>query len=88
MMMVTDGARGVSWIEDGALRHFPAFAVDAVDTLGAGDVFHGAYALTLIEGMSAHEAGRFACVAASLKCETFGGRIGAPDRAHVLQYAC
>ena len=39
---VTTGSDGCYWLEDGVLRHLPAFGVDVVDTLGAGDVFHGA----------------------------------------------
>ena len=86
MMMVTDGARGVSWIEDGAFRHFPAFAVDAVDTLGAGDVFHGALALALAEGRAISDAVRFASAAAAIKVTRFGGRAGAPTRPEVDEF--
>ena len=77
---VTRGADGFYWLSDGRVQHAAGVAVTAVDTLGAGDVFHGAYALALAEGMAVPDAARFACVAASLKCEVFGGRIGAPDR--------
>ena len=85
---VTRGAEGFFWMErnTGHVEHAVGVSVTAVDTLGAGDVFHGAYTLALVEQMSAHEAGRFACVAASLKCEVFGGRIGAPSRAQVSRY--
>ncbi len=81
---VTRGADGFFWLDAGRVEHATGIAVNAVDTLGAGDVFHGAYALGLAERMSATEAARFACVAASLKCAVFGGRIGAPNRAAVL----
>lgn len=80
---VTDGPRGAFWWEAGDVRHQPAFAVDAVDTLGAGDTWHGAFALRLAEGAGAAEAIRFAAAAAALKCTRFGGRDGAPDRAEV-----
>ena len=84
---VTRGAEGFFWFEKGTgeIAHAAGVSVAAVDTLGAGDVFHGAYALALIEGQSADAAARFACVAASLKCEVFGGRIGTPDRTQVLR---
>lgn len=81
---VTAGERGFYWLEGGWVRHVPALQVQAIDTLAAGDVFHGAFALALAEGMDVAEAGRFACVAASLKCTRFGGRLGAPTRAEVL----
>ena len=83
---VTRGSEGFFWLENGHIHHAAGVSVTAVDTLGAGDVFHGAYALALTENMSKHDAARFACVAASLKCEVFGGRIGAPDRAAVTTY--
>ncbi len=80
---VTRGAEGFYWLEHNTVHHATGLKVNAVDTLGAGDVFHGAYVLALVEGQSAQEAARFACVAASLKCEVFGGRLGAPTRAQV-----
>ena len=81
---VTRGAEGFFWLESGHMQHAAGVSVIAVDTLGAGDVFHGAYGLALTEGMSTRDAARFACVAASIKCEVFGGRIGAPERAAVM----
>jgi sulfofructose kinase len=77
------GADGYFWLEDGALRHVPAPKVDVVDTLSAGDVFHGALALALAEGKPMERAARFAAVAASLKCTRFGGRLGCPTREEV-----
>jgi sulfofructose kinase len=61
----------------------PAFAVEAVDTLGAGDTFHGAFALALAEGRDIQAAMRFAAAAAAIKCTRFGGIEGAPLRGEV-----
>lgn len=83
VVAVTRGADGVDWLEDGVLQHQPAFRVDVVDTLGAGDVFHGALAVALSDGIELPEAMRFAAAAAALKCTRFGGRRGAPSRAQV-----
>jgi sulfofructose kinase len=83
---VTQGERGVLWIEAGrpeAMRHLPAFAVPVVDTLAAGDVFHGAFALMLAEGRAPAEALVFANAAAAIKCTRPGGRAGCPSRAEV-----
>lgn len=77
------GADGYRWYEDGALQHVAAPRVAAIDTLGAGDVFHGAFGLAIVEGRSVREAAQFACAAASLKCTRFGGRLGCPARAEV-----
>jgi sulfofructose kinase len=74
------GEEGYFWVEDEQVLHAPAIQVDVVDTLAAGDVFHGALALAILEGQPMTQAARFACVAASLKCTHFGGRMGCPSR--------
>jgi sulfofructose kinase len=76
---VTAGERGVYWPGG----HQPAFAVETVDTLAAGDVFHGAFAFGLAEGFAVAAALRFASAAAAIKCTRFGGRLGAPTRGEV-----
>ncbi|ESX47170.1 sugar kinase [Mesorhizobium sp. C416B] len=79
---VTGGAAG-SWWHDrsaGCVRHIAAPKIKAVDTLAAGDVFHGAFAVGLAETMPIEQALRFASAAAALKCQRFGGRLGAPNR--------
>ncbi|MCP5367685.1 MAG: ribokinase [Hyphomicrobiales bacterium] len=83
---VTAGGDGCYWLEDGTLRHLPGFRVPVVDTLGAGDVFHGAFAVALGEGRPVADALRFAAAAAALKCGRFGGRAGIPDRAEVDRF--
>ena len=82
---VTMGEHGSFWADrtTGTLRHMAPFAVDAVDTLAAGDVFHGAFALGLAEGWDDARNMRFASAAAALKCTRFGGRLGAPTRDEV-----
>jgi sulfofructose kinase len=80
---VTDGANGAYWLDGATVRHVPAFKIDAVDTLGAGDTFHGAFALNLAEGASEAAAMRFAAAAAAVKCTRFGGITVAPTRAEV-----
>ncbi|MGG7644891.1 PfkB family carbohydrate kinase [Rhodovulum sp. YNF3179] len=83
---VTDGAAGCFWVARGAIAHAPSFAVEAVDTLGAGDVWHGAFTLRLAEGAARADAIRFAAAAAALKCTRPGGRAGTPDRAEVEKF--
>ena len=80
----TRGPRGTIWLnETGELEETPAFPVEAVDTLGAGDVFHGAFALRLAEGAEVREALRFAAAAAALKCTRHGGGQAAPQRVEI-----
>jgi sugar/nucleoside kinase (ribokinase family) len=80
----TRGAEGTVWLApDGALRETPAFPVHTVDTLGAGDVFHGAFALAMTENQEVREALRFASAAAAIKCTRFGGAFACPQRSEV-----
>lgn len=86
MVAVTRGAQGVEWVEAGRpmpVEHLPPPRISrAVDTTGAGDVFHGAFALGIAEGMTARHALRFANTAAALKCKREGAR-SVPVRAEV-----
>jgi sulfofructose kinase len=82
----TRGAQGTLWLDEAQnLQQTPAFPVHTVDTLGAGDVFHGAFALAITEGQDVPSALRFASAAAALKCTRFGGAFAAPQRAEVME---
>jgi sulfofructose kinase len=82
-LAVTNGSGPVLWRDRGTTCEAPVFAIEAVDTLGAGDVFHGAFTLALVEGYAIGQALRFAAAAAALKCSRFGGSTAAPRRAEV-----
>ncbi len=80
-LAVTTGGDGVWWMGgDDEVRHQEAFRVDVIDTVGAGDVFHGAFALALGEGRAEDGAVEFAAAAAAIKCSRPGARDGAPER--------
>ncbi|WP_431283728.1 PfkB family carbohydrate kinase [Humitalea sp. 24SJ18S-53] len=81
MVAVTRGEDSTLWMVPGddKPREMPAFPVQATNTTGAGDVFHGAYALAMAEGQGIEAALRFASAAGALRA-----RDGAtPDRAMV-----
>ena len=81
---VTLGANGVKWLDgSGAVQAIPSFPVVARETLGAGDVFHGAFALALAEGRNENDSLRFAAAAAAVKCARSGGRATFPTRDEV-----
>lgn len=82
----TDGARDMAWLAGDEMRMLPTFRVKAVDTLAAGDVFHGAFALALAEGQPIPAAMRFAAATSAIKCTRFGGGAGAPIRAEVEDF--
>jgi sulfofructose kinase len=81
---VTLGPEGFLWREAGREHRLVAPRITAVDTLAAGDVWHGAFTLALAERREIADAARFANAAAALKCTRTGGRMGAPRRAEVL----
>jgi sugar/nucleoside kinase (ribokinase family) len=87
-VVVTCGAEG-SWYrgtENNQPWHQPAYPVQAIDTTGCGDVFHGAYAAALARGLGLPERVRIASAAAALKATRRGGQAGIPTRAAVESF--
>jgi sulfofructose kinase len=82
--VITAGEHG-SWYSErgGPVIHIPALKVNAVDTTGCGDVFHGVYAAAIARDEPIERAIRAATVAAGLKATQPGGRTGIPDRAGI-----
>lgn len=83
---VTDGERGVMFADRDEIASIGAYDVDPVDTLGAGDVWHGAFTLALGEGKTEIDAMKFASAAAAIKVTRRGARDGAPNRAEVEKF--
>jgi len=71
--IVTQGAEGGLYLDEGRARRFAARPVSAVDTTGAGDVFHGAFAAGLSRGWTLEKSIDLACRAAALCCTALGG---------------
>jgi ribokinase len=82
-VVVTLGARGAYASGDGRSGLVPAFAVAAVDTTAAGDVFNGALAVALVEGRALDEAIEFAGAAAALSVTRPGAQASAPRREEI-----
>jgi sulfofructose kinase len=78
-VLVVDGRRSGA-DPAGDVERLPAFRVEVVDTLGAGDAWHGAFALALTEGATERDAVRAASAAAALKVSRPGGRAALPTR--------
>jgi len=68
-----------------AIHEFPSLPVRVVDTLNAGDVWHGAYVYGLVSGWGVSRSVQMANVAAAMKCEHFGGRLGSPRLSELLE---
>jgi len=80
LIACTWGADGVYWQDQYGQQHTPAFDVEAVDTTGAGDAFHGAFALGLAEGLKNKQNMRRACATGALTCLKSGARSALPTR--------
>lgn len=82
-LAVSNGPNDILYLDGGAVRRVPVFAIDVVDTLGAGDALHGGFALGLAEGLSEAQALRFGAAVAGIKCSRIGGSAGTPSRAEL-----
>jgi sulfofructose kinase len=86
-VVVTDGIKGSIGREPN--KDFisqPAYKVKTVDSTGAGDVYHGAYIVGLLNGYSLASRMKLASAAAAIKCTKPGGRIGIPTMPEVQKF--
>jgi len=85
-LCATLGREGAVALVDGNILRVKGFKVDAVDTTGAGDVFHAGFIYGLLQNWEVMEILRFANAVAALKCRDLGGRRGIPtlEEAHRL----
>jgi ribokinase len=86
MVTVTQGERGSITFSHGEIMRISALPVQAVDTTGAGDVFHGGYIYGLLQGWELCKTVRFASAMAALKCTRIGGRDGIPALPEIRQF--
>jgi sulfofructose kinase len=84
--VVTAGRLGCWYSSGSESGHCPAFEVTVVDTTGAGDVFHGAFAYALARKWDIAHSVEFAAAVAALKCRALGGRAGIPNLAETLEF--
>lgn len=84
--VITAGADGCYYLDEGNLVHQPAFPVKAVDTTGAGDAFHGAFAYGMAARWHAPRCIRFASAVAALSTRALGGRRALPTLAEVERF--
>lgn len=85
-LTITLGERGSITVSDGRILRMPAFKIEAVDTTGAGDVFHAGYIFGLLQGWDLERVVRFASAVAAIKCRQMGGRKGIPRLDEVMQF--
>jgi len=77
-LCTTLGEEGAMTLANGEIIRSKGFPIKAVDTTGAGDVFHAGFIYGLLQNWEVEETLRFANAVASLKCRSLGGRQGIP----------
>lgn len=85
---VTLGERGCIFLADGRIVESPGFSVEALDTTGAGDVFHAAFLFAALQGWDVERCCVFSNAVAALKCRSLGGRSGIPTLGETLEFIC
>ncbi len=85
VVIVTQGKLG-GLICNGECVSYPAFSVKAVDTNGAGDVFHGAFAFAITKNMSYYDAAVFSSAVSALKCTKYGARAAVPTYDETIKF--
>lgn len=83
---MTLGKEGCVAVTPGGLFHCPGFEVKAVDTTGAGDVFHAGFIFGLIQGWELCRILEFSNAVAAMKCTKLGGRPGIPSLVKAFQF--
>jgi sulfofructose kinase len=84
VVVITQGKRG-GIVYDGKLTSYPIIETDVVDSNGAGDVFHGAFALASVIGWDYRKCAMFASATSSLKCTKVGARAAVPSFEEVIE---
>jgi len=86
VVVITQGKAGGILYDGSRLTRYPSFPVEAVDTNGSGDVFHGAFAFALTKGWDYERCCIFSSAVSALKCTQVGARKSIPDYDAVLQF--
>jgi len=86
-VVITLGDKGLIWQSGKQKGKLSAFSVKAIDTTGAGDAFHGAFAAAVAKNMNWHDILAYSSAAGSLCCSKMGARQGLPEqKEHVELY--
>ena len=86
IVVITQGKKGGIIYDGKEVKSYPAFAVEAVDSNGSGDVFHGAFAFAMNMGYNYYDACVFSSAVSALKCTKVGARTGVPALAEVKDF--
>ena len=86
ILVITQGKEGGIIFDGKEINRYPAFLVEAVDSNGSGDVFHGAFAFAITNKMSYNKACVFSSAVSALKCTKIGARCGVPTYDETIEF--
>ena len=85
-IIITLESKGSFTIIDGEYKIIPSIKVKALDSTGAGDIFHGAFTYFIGMGYSLYEAIRLSSITAAISVTRIGSRFSIPTLEEVLEY--
>jgi len=85
-VIITLGSKGSIGLSGKTIYFQKAISIDAVDTTGAGDVYHGAYIYGLLQGWDMQKCMHFASVASAIKCTQIGAHRGIPSLEEIKEF--
>ena len=86
VVVITQGKNGGIIYDGQEKKEYPAFLVDAIDSNGSGDVFHGAFAFAVTRGMNYYDACVFSSAVSALKCTKVGARKAVPSYKETIEF--
>lgn len=86
VIVITQGKKGGILYQGETVKAYPAFPVEAVDTNGSGDVFHGAFAFAMTKGWDYETCCVFSSAVSALKCLQVGARKGVPTYDATIEF--
>ncbi len=86
VVVITQGKKGGIMYDGKEIKAYPATPAEVIDSNGAGDVFHGAFAFAVTKGYDYYKACIFSSAVSALKCEKLGARAGVPTFSEVIKY--
>ena len=88
LLVLTQGVKGGILLDEKGMRRYDSYKVEAKDTNGCGDTFHGAFAAAKIQGLDNDRACKYASAAAAIKCTRLGARYAMATDQECRAFLC
>lgn len=85
IVVITLGTKGCLYKIDGEVKLMPSISVKAIDSTGAGDIFHGAFTYAISKDYEFEKALKVSCIAGAISVTRVGGRNSIPTMAEMRE---